>query len=220
MKREMEKKEIQGLNIYIYTFGPLETNTYVFKESEEVCVVDPANSNKDEDKELINKIRELGELKYIVNTHGHFDHIIGNRILKNEFKNAKIIIHLFDSEKLNDPVKNGSKFFGEPIISPDCDIKVNNGDVIKIGKINLIVIHTPGHTKGSISLKEEDFAFTGDTLFAGSVGIAKEYSNAFEEMIVSIKDNLLILPDKTIILPGHRGTSTIGEEKNLNPFLS
>jgi glyoxylase-like metal-dependent hydrolase (beta-lactamase superfamily II) len=216
----MEKKDIQGLSIYIYTFGPLETNTYVFEDSKSVCVIDPANAYKDEDIEIIGKIKELGELKYIINTHGHFDHIIGNRTLKEEFKNAKIIIHPLDKEKLNDPVKNGSNFFGEPVISPACDMTINEGDEIKIGKIKLKVIHTPGHTKGSISLKGEEFIFSGDTLFAGSVGIAKEYSNAFEEMITSIKEKLLVLQDETIVLPGHGGTSTIKEEKELNPFLS
>jgi glyoxylase-like metal-dependent hydrolase (beta-lactamase superfamily II) len=216
----MEKKDIQGLSIYIYTFGSLETNTYVFEDSKSVCVIDPANANKDEDIEIIEKIKELGELKYIINTHGHFDHIIGNRTLKEEFKNAKIIIHPLDKEKLNDPVKNGSNFFGEPVISPDCDMTINEGDEIKTGKIKLKVIHTPGHTKGSISLKGEGFIFSGDTLFAGSVGIAKEYSNAFEEMITSIKEKLLVLQDETIVLPGHGGTSKIKEEKELNPFLS
>jgi hydroxyacylglutathione hydrolase len=216
----MEKKNIQGLSIYIYTFGPLETNTYVFEDSKSVCVIDPANANKDEDIEIIEKIKELGELKYIINTHGHFDHIIGNRTLKEEFKNAKIIIHPLDKEKLNDPVKNGLKFFGESIVSPDADMTINEGDEIKIGKIKLKVIHTPGHTKGSISIKGNGFIFSGDTLFTGSVGIAKEYSNAFEEMITSIKEKLLVLQDETIVLPGHGGTSKIKEEKELNPFLS
>jgi hydroxyacylglutathione hydrolase len=216
----MKKLEMLGIQIFIYKLGPLDTSTYLFEDSGSACVIDPANSNKEEDRELIDQIKKLGELKYIINTHGHFDHIIGNRIMKNEFKNAKIVIHPLDKEKLSDPVKNGSNFFGESVISPACDMTIDEGNEIKIGKVKLKVIHTPGHTKGSISLKGSGFVFTGDTLFAGTVGIAKEYSNAFEEMIVSIKEKLLILPDTTIILPGHGETSTISEEKEFNPFLN
>lgn len=216
----MDKIKAGSNVIYIHTAGPLATNTYIFEDSGNVCVVDPANSNIDEDKEIIGKIEDLGgDLKYIINTHGHFDHITGNRALKDKYKNAEIIISSVDSEKLGNPEKNGSYFFGKPITSPPADKEVKEGDIINVGKIKLSVIETPGHTKGSVSLWNINFIFTGDTLLAGAVGVAKEYKNAFEEMIGSIKTKLLNLPPQTIILPGHGELSTIGEEREYNPFL-
>jgi len=215
-----EKLEIDENAIYKFTFGPIKTNCYVVKNKNEIVVIDPSTVGKNEEDKLISFLKLLnGELYYIINTHGHFDHIAGNTALKNTFPDAKILIHREDREKLTSPEKNGSKKFGLRTISPDCDKELENGDKISFGKTMLEVIHIPGHTEGSICLKGKGFIFTGDILFAGTVGITKEYRNVFNKMIKTIKEKILTLGDSYIILPGHMENSTIKEEKEFNPFL-
>jgi hydroxyacylglutathione hydrolase len=183
-------------------------------------VIDPSAFYNEEKLFLLNFINKLGgNLKFIVNTHGHFDHIASNDFLKSNFPDAKLLIHFADSEKLTSPLKNRSAEFSLNVTSRQADKLLKESDRIVVGNASFVVIHTPGHTKGSISLFGEDMLFSGDTLFAGMVGTAKEYKNAYNEMIRSIKEKLLILPDKTVILPGHMEVSTIGEEKSLNPFI-
>ncbi|MEA3313669.1 MAG: MBL fold metallo-hydrolase [Caldisericota bacterium] len=215
-----KKLEINKTVINKFTFGPLETNCYVVKSNNDIIVIDPSPLKEGEKNELVDFIKSLsGKLCFIIDTHGHFDHIGGNNILKKSFPDAKILIHKEDREKLTSSKKNGSKQFGLNITSPDCDREVKDKKTINFGDCSLTIEHTPGHTKGSISLVENGFIFTGDTLFAGTVGIAREYKNAFNEMINSIKEKILILPDDFIILPGHTENSTIREEKMFNPFL-
>ncbi len=214
-----KKLEINKTVINKFTFGPIKTNCYVVKNGNDIIVIDPGTL-KEEESELINFIKSLnGKLCFIVNTHGHFDHISGNNVLKKSFPDAKILIHKEDREKLTSSEKNGSKQFGLNITSPDCDREVEDKETINFGECSLAVAHTPGHTKGSISLTGDGFIFTGDTLFAGTVGVAREHKNAFNEMVNSIKEKILIFPDNFIILPGHMENSTIREEKMFNPFL-
>lgn len=215
-----KKLEINKTAINKFTFGPLKTNCYVVKNNNDLIVIDSSTLKEGEKRDLVDFIKLLdGKLCFIINTHGHFDHIGGNNILKKSFPDAKILIHKEDKEKLTSSEKNGSKQFGLDITSPDCDREVKDKETINFGDCSLTIAYTPGHTKGSISLVGDGFIFTGDTLFAGTVGIAREYKNAFNEMINSIKEKILILPDDFIILPGHMENSTIREEKMFNPFL-
>ncbi len=215
-----KKLEINKTVINKFTFGPLETNCYVVKNNNDIIVIDPGTLKEGEKNELVDFIKLLnGKLCFIIDTHGHFDHIGGNSILKKSFPDAKILVHKEDREKLTSPEKNGSKQFGLNITSPDCDREVKDKETINFGDCSLTIAYTPGHTKGSISLVGNGFIFTGDTLFAGTVGIAREYKNAFNAMINSIKEKILILPNDFIILPGHMGNSTIREEKMFNLFL-
>ncbi len=206
--------------VFMLRFGPLETNCYVVKNSSVISVIDPSAFYEEEKLFLKEFIRSLnGSMQFIINTHGHFDHISANTFLKNNFPNAQILIHFADSEKLQSPIKNRSAEFSLNVVSPRADKELKDGDIIKIGEASFKVIHTPGHTKGSIMLYGEGILFSGDTLFAGTVGTAKEYKGAFNEMIQSIKEKVLMLPGSTLILPGHMETSTIEEEKSLNPFI-
>ncbi len=217
-----DKFAFENAEVYVLPFGPLETNCYVLKSGGEIAVIDPSAQTVSEKEKLISFLQSLnGNVKFIINTHGHFDHISANKILKNTFKNSKIAIHEADSEMLVSPELNGSVSFGLNIVSDKPDILLQDGDYLEVGDAKLKVLHIPGHTKGSIALYDEKggFVFTGDTLFAGTVGIAKNFKNAFSEMIKGIKEKLLVLPNKTVIFPGHNEESTIGEEKRYNPFL-
>ncbi len=215
-----EKLEISKNVIYKFIFGIIKTNCYIVKNNDDIIIIDPSAANEKEQKKFIDFLRSLnGNVLYIINTHGHFDHIAGNAAIKRTFPDAKILIHRADREKLTSSEKNGSKKFGLQIISPDSDRELEDKDKIYFGNTCLYVIHTPGHTKGSICLKGKGFIFTGDTLFAGTVGTAKECKNAFDEMIRVIREKILTLKEDYIILPGHMEDSTIKEEKTRNPFL-
>lgn len=214
----MEKIKVKNIEILKFTFNPLHTNCYLINGKIYSIIIDPSNFEVSETQELISKIKNKS--LYIFNTHGHFDHIAGNGSLKELFPNSKLIIHKFDAEKLEDPLKNLSFLSNAEIISPKADIEIESDLELKIEQINLKVVHTPGHTKGSVSIIGDGFVFTGDTLLEGTVGIAKEYPNAFQELIHSIKSKILILDENFIVLGGHGEKSTIAEEKAFNPFLN
>jgi hydroxyacylglutathione hydrolase len=198
-----------------FVVGPLGVSCYVVADpaTKEACVIDPgADASK-----IMNFIRKNGlELKFVINTHGHGDHIAANKDLA-----APIYIHAADKDCLTDPKKNLSAgIFMVDIISPRASRILEDGDTIELGKLKLKVIHTPGHTKGSISLALDNMIFTGDTLFHGGVGRADLLGGDEDELLDSIKKKLLVFKDDTIIYPGHGGPSTIGEERKNNPFIS
>ena len=180
-------------------------------------VIDPGG---DGDR-ILKRLEELGlNLELIVNTHGHFDHIGGNEYLKQK-TGAKLYIHADDAEMLTEPEKNLSSLFdpGSLIISPPADIILHDGDRMEIGAHVFYVIHTPGHTKGSICLKMEDCLFAGDTLFADSIGRTDLPGGSYSEIMNSIKTKLCPLEDTLIIYPGHGPKSILGCEKRSNPYI-
>jgi len=195
--------------VKMFTVGALWTNCYLVgcEEKREAVVIDPGFDNV-KDAEKIMKVidKEKLHVKYIVNTHGHSDHISGNRILK-EMTGAPILIHEYDAPMLTSSAT-----------SPSPDRMLHEGDIINVGNVTLQVLHTPGHTKGGISLLCGYIVFTGDTLFAGGIGTT-DSASAYKEVMDSIKCKLAILPDHFEVYPGHGPTSTIGEEKRSNPFL-
>ena len=204
------------------TTGPLLTNCYIVacEKTFEALVIDPGFSEY-ESNYVFSEINKHGlQVKYILNTHGHVDHISGNALMKEETK-AKILIHQADAEMLSNPLKNFSLMLGSPLVSPPPDLTLKDGDVLRIGSLEFRVLHTPGHTLGSISLycRNEKVVFTGDTLFAGSIGRTDLPGASYKALISSIKMKLLNLPDETIVYPGHGGETTIGMERKLNPFL-
>ena len=197
--------------------GRLATNCYlvICEQSKESIVIDPGGEPDDiasycKDNELV--------VKYIVNTHGHWDHIDANKELK-KMTAASIMIHKDDANKLLEADANLSLYTGEECTSPEANILLQEGDIIEFGKESLQVLHTPGHSPGGISLLGPGLVFTGDALFAGSVGRTDLPGGSMEILIKTIRENLLNLPDETIVLPGHGPETTIGEEKRNNPFL-
>jgi len=202
--------------------GPIETNCYVVacEKTREAIVVDPG-FGKSEAAAFIDEIKERGlKVKYIVNTHGHDDHTSGNTALK-EATNAKVLIHEADAHMLTPLSLNRPKTQNNNSKYPAADQLLKEGDIIEAGNIRLTVIHTPGHTKGSVSLysQSENVVFTGDTLFAQSIGRTDFTGGSYPDIIRSLKTKLVKLPNRTVVYPGHGETTTIGKEKNSNPFL-
>ena len=187
-------------------------------ESGEGLVIDPAANVEG----IISTARKNNiSIKYIVNTHGHVDHIAGNTEMKNK-TGAQIVIHEDDADMLVSTPAMIFRVFGAQQ-SPPADLTVRDGDHISAGKISLKVIHTPGHSPGGMVLYVPGYVFTGDTLFVEAVGRTDLPGGSWQVMLRSIKDRLCSLPDETEVMPGHNygrmPTSTIGHEKKYNPFL-
>lgn len=204
------------------TVGPLYTNCYIVacERTLEAIIIDPGFSRYDEDK-VFREIKRSGfKIRYIVNTHGHTDHISGNQRIKEE-TGAKIAIHRNDVDMLTDLKKNLSIMLGLRVTSPPPDLILENDDRIVVGDLEIEVLHTPGHTPGSISLysRSDGVVFTGDTLFAGSIGRTDLPGSSYEDLISSIRKKLLVLPNETIVYPGHGFATTVGRERRGNPFL-
>jgi hydroxyacylglutathione hydrolase len=199
------------------TVGQLGVNCYIVscEDTNEALVIDPG----DNVEIILEKIEQENlQVKYIVNTHGHADHIGANKILKNK-TNAAIAIHSDDAPMLNNPKLNLSVYIGASIISDPADIILNAGDTITIGNVNLSVLHTPGHTKGGICLLTEGALFSGDTLFAESIGRCDFPDGSMNDLIHGIQSQLMKLPDDIKVYPGHGPVTTIGWERTHNPYL-
>ena len=189
------------------------TNCYILadEESKECMIVDPAG----EPEKIIEMINILKvKLKYIYLTHCHGDHIGA----VNEVKNAlggKVLIHRIESKNLNNPEVNLSWYIGMNQIELEADSRVDDGDLIHIGNIELKVLHTPGHTNGSSCLycEKETLLFSGDTIFRGTWGRTDLPTGNLEDIMNSITTKIINLPEKTIIYPGHGKSTLIKEEK-------
>ena len=186
-----------------FKVGWLSTNCYVVgcEETREAAVIDPGLESEAEAELILDYIIQSDlHIKYIINTHGHPDHIAGNATMK-EATGASILIHESSAKRVN------------------ANRKLREGDVIQVGNFKLVVLHTPGHTKDGISLLGDNVVFTGDSLFAGSIGRTDFVGGCYEELIRSIKTKLLCLPDSFKVYPGHESFTTIGDEKRHNPFF-
>ncbi len=202
--------------------GSLGTNCYIIgcEETLEAAVIDPGG---DAGRILSELSRHNLKLSKIINTHGHVDHIGGNRKLKEESQ-AELIIHTADASMLTSSGRNLSLLSGFAITGPAADRTVKEGDQIKVGNtVTLDVLETPGHTPGGISLKldvgEKVLIFVGDTLFNGSIGRTDFPGGSYRQLIESIQQKLMVLPDDTEVYPGHGPGTTVGFEKAHNPFL-
>lgn len=185
------------------------------EETKEAVVIDPGD---EVDKILIALAKNQLKVKYIVDTHGHFDHVGGNKKLK-EATDADIIIHSADAPMLKQLSASASRWGLRADDSPPPDRTVDEGDEITFGNVTLKVIHTPGHTPGGISLHADHCVFVGDTLFSGSIGRTDFPGGDFGTLISSIKDKLFKLDDDVIVYTGHGPETSIGQEKRTNPFV-
>ena len=200
------------------------TNCYIVEdeESKETMVIDPGG----EPEKIIDMLNKLGidELKYIYLTHCHGDHFGGILELKNK-KGGKVLIHREDAEGLYNQAISLTYYIGMDDIKLEADSRLDEGDIIHLGNLQFKVIHTPGHTQGGTCLycEEQDLLFSGDTLFKGTWGRTDLPTSNFPDIIAAITNKLLILPDETILYPGHGRPTRIREEKpkylNLSPRL-
>ncbi|MEW4456124.1 MBL fold metallo-hydrolase [Bremerella sp. JC817] len=210
------------INILRIVSMPFDENTYVlFKEGLAECiVVDPGL----EPEKIVDALAERKlQVCAILNTHGHSDHIAGNGTMKQMWPNAPLVIGHGDAEKLTDPEKNLSGPFGLPLISPEQDLTVKEGDTYQAGGIDFEVRETPGHSSGHVVFIVRDGDRTvvlgGDVLFKGSIGRTDFPDGSFADLKQAIETKLFTLPGESIILPGHGPATTVEEEIEGNPFV-
>ena len=207
----VKQYEVGSFSVFCYLIGDEETGECLF--------IDPA----DEADRLISeaKSRGLTKIVYIVNTHCHIDHVMGNAPMVKK-TGAKIVIHEEDAPHLVQTPPDLLMMFRAKA-SPPADILVRDGQMIQLGNMGIKVIHTPGHSPGGMSLYVDGMVFTGDSLFVGSVGRTDFPGSSWQQLENSIRKKLYVLPDDTIVFPGHNygttPTSTIGNEKRHNPFV-
>ena len=189
------------------------TNCYIIEDevTKETMVIDPAGE-ADKIIDLLNILE--AKVKYIYLTHCHGDHIGAVEELKKQ-KGGRVLIHTEDYEGLKNPDINLTRFMADRPLSIVADARVNDEDILHVGNVEFKVIHTPGHTSGGSSLycEKEKMLFSGDTLFKGSWGRTDLPTRSFEDIIASITNKLLVIPDDTIVYPGHGMTTRIGQEK-------
>lgn len=194
------------------------TNMYVVadEETKEGILIDAAGGI---DK-IYNYVENMNiKLRYVILTHCHGDHTAGLRELKKNYPNIKIVINEAEKENLIDDSVNMCTFLGLPENYMEADITVKEGDTIKFGNLEAKIIHTPGHTEGSMSILINDAVFTGDTMFKRVYGRTDLKTGSEREIMWSIKDKLLKLPENTIVYPGHGAITIIREEKEFYEHL-
>jgi hydroxyacylglutathione hydrolase len=211
------------LQIKSFEFNPFQENTYVvFDETKECAIIDPGCYDQSEKDALMSFI-EAAQLnvKYLINTHCHIDHVLGNAFVKNHFK-VNLLLH-----KLDEPVLHAVKAYAPNYGFPgyedsSADQFIEEGDVIKVGNQSFEILFVPGHSPGHIALYHQDSKslLGGDVLFYNSIGRTDLPGGDFDTLIDSIHHKLFTLPDDVTVYCGHGPTTTIGFEKRTNPFCS
>lgn len=201
------------MQIQMFTVTPFFENCYVLSHGGETMVVDPGEAAP-ELKAAVNG----QNVTMVFNTHCHCDHSGGNAELM-KLTGAPLVAHEADLPLLRSISQQGM-LFGVPMpASPDPDRFINEGDIVELGGAQLKVFHTPGHAPGHVVLVGDGFVIAGDTLFAGSIGRTDLPGGNYNQLIRSIKEKLMVLPDDTVVYSGHGPATTIGEERRSNPFL-
>ena len=205
---------------------PIGNNNYLIidEESKEAALIDCSAIDKD----IENAVKENGaKLKYILLTHGHFDHVAGIRpnmglmalYGENGSEHAQIVMHKADLGWLN-KVNQFMPMFGMPEMTiPKVDVFVNDGDILKLGSLEIKVIHTPGHTQGGVCYLVDGKLFSGDTIFRESVGRCDLEGGDFDQIVESIENKIFTLSPETLIYPGHGKMTSVEWEKEHNRFM-
>jgi glyoxylase-like metal-dependent hydrolase (beta-lactamase superfamily II) len=200
--------------------GVFQENCWVVgsrRTGEAICI-DPG----DQPEEILALARDMGvRIKYIANSHAHIDHILGVAGIHSA-TGAKFLLHEGDLHLLRNGFKSSAQRFGLDVSQgpPDPDLFVKDGDIVEVDGLRLRCIETPGHTPGSVSYyADEGMLFSGDTLFRGSIGRTDLPGGSLDQEMSSICEKLLVLPDETLVLPGHMEETTVAFEKKHNPFV-
>ena len=198
------------MKVKVMQVGPIGTNCYILEDetAKKAAVIDPG----DEAEQILFVLNEMDcQVEYILLTHGHYDHTTAVPDLHEVLPEAKIYIHRADANG------TGSRIF--PLAGQVDELNFyDEGDTLPLGSLTIQVLHTPGHSKGSVTLKVNDVLFTGDTLFAGNCGRTDLPGGSWEEMLHSL-GRLGRLEGNYYVLPGHEGSSNLEQERNYNPYL-
>lgn len=201
--------------------GGYQTNCYVLRQNDAAqdCLIIDPGLEADELLDFLDE-QKLNPLAVIL-THGHIDHIAGVTALRSRFPEIKLYIHKLDANMLSEPVNNLSTMTGAGFTTEPEDVSLQDGDEIDLAGVKLLVLHTPGHTPGGISLysKQDGVVFVGDTLFADSIGRTDFPGGSMSQLLNSVRLKLFTLPEKTEVYPGHGPATTIAAEKAHNPFF-
>jgi hydroxyacylglutathione hydrolase len=196
--------------------GMFGSNCYIVGQDGECAVIDPGVPAR----EILEVVNRLGfQIKYIILTHAHIDHMCSMDELR-DLTGAKAAVHEDDAGALWDGMLNGSTMFAETQTFKPADILLKDGDVLETGGLKLKIIHTPGHSDGGICIGVDKNVFTGDTLFRMSIGRTDLGNGDHDELVNSIVNKLMALEDDAVVNPGHGMSTTIGYERTHNPFLS
>lgn len=197
------------------TVGALSTNCYLLCDGSRTAVIDPGAKPKT----VCEAVAALGcPVEYILLTHGHFDHIGALARLKEEHPSAKIVINVADSEMLTSPELNYSLSVGTPVEAPEAELKLIDGDTLDFGERVIKMLHTPGHSAGSCCYYVENLLFCGDTIFYGDVGRTDLHGGSEKQLADSL-ERIMLLPDDTVLYPGHGRSSELRREMLCNRYL-
>jgi hydroxyacylglutathione hydrolase len=211
-------ESVNEIIVHGIVVGSFQENCWVIgnrRTGEAICV-DPG----DEPDEVLAMAGDMGvRIKYIANSHAHIDHILGVGAVR-DATGAKFLLHPGDLELARNTATMAKGWMGIDIANPpDPDAFLSDNDAIDVDGLKLTVLHTPGHTPGSVCFYTNGIVFAGDTLFQGSIGRTDLPGGDYDEEMASIVERLLALPDETIVLPGHMDQTTIGHERQRNPYV-
>ncbi len=211
------------IQIRCFQFNPIQENTYVlFNEKKQCIIVDAGCYFEEEKNELLNFVLENNlQPTLLLNTHAHFDHVFGISFLKNKFPSVPFVLHQNEKVVLDSFAAVTAKYGIAGDVPPDADYFIDEKSELKLGDEKIKILFTPGHSLGSLSFyfEPENMVVSGDVLFQQSIGRTDIMGGDFSTLVQSIHDKLFTLPDETQVYSGHGAVTTIGEEKDFNPFV-
>jgi glyoxylase-like metal-dependent hydrolase (beta-lactamase superfamily II) len=212
--------EGQAFRVHVLEVGPLAVSCYIVEHvpTRKAVVIDPG----DDGETILGEIGRLGlSADKILLTHGHFDHVGAVGLLRGK-SGAKVHIHPDDAERMKTARRQGLMFGLWVPDTPPPDVLVGEGDRVPFADREFRVSHTPGHTPGCVSyiMESEKMAFVGDLIFAGSIGRTDLPGGDYDALIRAVREKIFVLPDDTVLFPGHGPATTVGEEKRSNPFFA
>ena len=207
----------EGLNVYQVTVGPLQVNCFIVScnRTKEAVVIDPGEDGA----RILHMVEREGlKVNSVVNTHGHFDHIGANQEVV-KAPGAELMMHKDDLPILQN-ARNHAQVYGLSVSpSPEPDKLLDQGDTFQVGDLGFKVFHIPGHSPGGICLLSDGHLFVGDVLFSGSIGRTDLPGGDFDSLVEGVREHWFRLPDETVVHPGHGPDTTIGRERQMNPFV-
>lgn len=201
------------MNINTFIAGPIDANNYLLTDGDEAVLIDCSEVKPEILKELDNK-----KLKYILLTHGHFDHVLGVNGMR-EKTGAKVLVNKEDTPRMEESANIMRTFGVQGVDIPKADDYINDGEVIKFGNTEIKVLATPGHTEGGVCYLVDGKLFSGDTLFRDSVGRTDFPGGNFKKLSGSVKNKLFNLDENITVYPGHGPKTTIAYEKKYNELI-